>query len=58
LRPDLTLDEYAKQVDSEQTTDRTMTPLLRYGLKFLGVIRDYMPDEESANAGALLEWTP
>ena len=38
--------------------NRTHRALLRYGLTFLGVIHDYMEDEESANAAALLEWKP
>ena len=42
----------------EQTFDRTLSVLLRYGLKFLDVIENYMPDEESGNAAALLEWIP
>jgi len=38
--------------------DRTLTPLLRYGLSLVGVIEGYMEDEESGNAAALLEWRP
>jgi len=49
---------YAEKVVAGETFDRTLTPLLRYGLKFLGVIEDYMEDVESGNAAALLEWTP
>ncbi len=54
----LTVEEYAQRVAQGDLTDRTMTPLLRYGLTFLGVIHGYMPDEESANSAALLEWKP
>lgn len=55
---DVTVEQYADAVVAGHLTDRTLTPLLRYGLRFLGVIRNYMPDFESDNAGALLEWTP
>jgi len=52
------VETYAAKVVSGEIDDRILTPLLRYGLKFLGVIKNYMEDVESANAGALLEWTP
>jgi hypothetical protein len=48
-------DDYGCAVAAGETVDRTLTPLLRYGLDYLGLIRDYMPDEESANAAALLQ---
>lgn len=50
--------EYAEQVVAGEIQDRTLTPLLRYGLRFLCVLDDYMEDHESANSAALLEWTP
>jgi len=50
-----TVEEYAERVAIGYLRDRTMTPLLRLGLSFVGVIMDYMPDEESGNAGAILE---
>ena len=53
-----TVESYASWVVEGGGTDRTLTPLLRYGLRFLGVIHDYMKDEESANAAALLDWQP
>jgi GNAT superfamily N-acetyltransferase len=53
--PETTPRTYAQKVTHEEITDRTLTPLLRYGLTFLGVIEDYMEDEESGNAAALLE---
>jgi GNAT superfamily N-acetyltransferase len=56
--PGVSVEEYAEEVANGKATDRTLTPLLRYGLRFLGVIRNYMPDFESNDAGALLEWTP
>jgi GNAT superfamily N-acetyltransferase len=53
----MSVDEYAQRVVSGELSDQTLTPLLRYGLTFLGVLHEYMEDQESANAGALLEWT-
>ncbi|MEA2552111.1 MAG: hypothetical protein QOJ65_287 [Fimbriimonadaceae bacterium] len=50
------VERYASEVVSGKAADRTLTPLLRYGLRFLSVIHDYMEDKESANAAALLEW--
>ena len=58
LHPGTTVEQYAEAVVRGRVIDRTLTPLLRYDLKFLGVIRDYMPDYESDDSGALLEWTP
>jgi len=46
---------YAAKVAAGEIVDRTLTPLLRYGLVYLGVIENYMEDVESANAAALLE---
>jgi GNAT superfamily N-acetyltransferase len=53
----LTPETYAEEVLNGRRVDRTLTPLLRYGLRFLMIIHRYMPDEESADCGALLEWT-
>jgi hypothetical protein len=50
--------DYAQQVVAGERVDRTLTPLLRYGMTFLDVLFDYMEDLESANAAALLEWKP
>lgn len=49
---------YAESVVDRQRTDPTLTPLLRTGLEYKGCIDAYMDDEESGNAGAILEWTP
>ena len=46
---------YAEKVLAGQLIDRTLTPLLRYGLTFIDVINDYMEDEESHNAAVLLQ---
>jgi GNAT superfamily N-acetyltransferase len=54
--PGISPSEYAFRVSQGQLTDRTLTPLLRYGLKLVGVIEGYMEDEESRNVAALLEW--
>jgi ribosomal protein S18 acetylase RimI-like enzyme len=51
-------EEYAQSVVLGTLTDRTMSPLLRYGLRFQGIIHDHMEDEESGNAAAILVWTP
>ncbi len=56
--PRVSVEEYAKRVVEGEVVDRTLTPLLTYKLKFLGVIENYMEDIESANAAALLEWNP
>lgn len=50
--------QFCEEVVSGTRTDRTLTPLLRYGLKFTDVLEDYMDDPESGNAAALLEWRP
>jgi ribosomal protein S18 acetylase RimI-like enzyme len=54
----LTLNDYCLRVASLEYNDRTLTPLLKLGLTFLDVIEDYMDDQESGNAAALLEWRP
>ena len=56
--PSTTIETYANRVVSGETQDRTLTPLLKYGLRFLQVIPNYMEDLESANSAALLEWIP
>jgi hypothetical protein len=53
-----TPEDYIAAVESRQATDRTLTPMLRVGLKVSGVIIDYMEDPESHNAAAVLEWRP
>ncbi len=57
-RRDSTKALYALAVVRGEARDRTLTPLLRYGLRYRGVIEGYMDDEESGDAAALLEWTP
>jgi GNAT superfamily N-acetyltransferase len=58
LYPGSTVEDYADNVVRGSAQDRTLTPLLRYGLTFRGVIHEYMDDYESDNSAALLEWRP
>lgn len=53
-----TVEEYCEAVVTGVIQDRTLSPLLRMGLSFCGVIHSYMEDEESGNAAASLEWKP
>ncbi len=50
--------DYAVEVAAGMRVDRTLTPLLRFGLTLVEVVHEYMPDEESRDAAALLEWRP
>lgn len=47
---------YCEDVKFGHRTDRTLTPLLSYGLYLADVLEDYMDDIESGNSAALLEW--
>lgn len=49
---------YVGLVQTNELSDRTLTPLLRMGCTPVGVHANYMDDAESANGAALLEWTP
>lgn len=49
---------YAEAVVAGTLSDRTLTPLLRMGTQFIGVIENHMDDEESGHAAAILEWRP
>ncbi len=53
---DISVSDYACLVVDGKAVDRTLTPLLRYGLTYKGIVENYMEDQESGNAGALLEW--
>jgi len=48
--------DYAHAVAEGILTDRTLTPLLRMGTQWKGVIENHMDDEESGHAAAILEW--
>ena len=50
--------EYGRKVVAGETSDRTLTPLLRYGLTMTAVLEDHIDDPESGNASAALEWQP
>jgi GNAT superfamily N-acetyltransferase len=49
---------YVEAVAAGERADRTLTPLLRYGLRVVACIEGFMHDAESGDAAALLEWTP
>jgi GNAT superfamily N-acetyltransferase len=49
---------YCRQVVRGSEVDATLTPLLRLGLRYVGVAYGHMEDEESGDAAAILEWTP
>lgn len=57
-RRDATYPEYCLAVVNGLVRDRTLTPLLRCGLQYHGVIENYMEDNESGDGAALLEWKP
>ena len=50
--------QYCEDVKFGQRADRTLTPLLRYGLFLADVLENHMDDPESGNAAALLEYKP
>ncbi|MEZ5163321.1 MAG: GNAT family N-acetyltransferase [Fimbriimonadaceae bacterium] len=52
------LEEYCRLVEMGKLSDRTLSPLLRYGLRREGVIENYIEDIESANAACVLVWEP
>ncbi len=47
--------QYVQAVLNHQIEDRTLTPLVKIGLQFQGLIPDYLDDPESGNFGAILE---
>ncbi len=47
--------DYAWKVAKGLAEDSTITPLLRIGLEYKGVLENYMDDPESGHAGAILE---
>lgn len=50
--------EYVEQVRLGRSFDRTLSPLLKYGLTIVGIHTNYMEDSESSNNAALLQWSP
>lgn len=53
-----THEQYCDLVVASSLADPTLTPLLRMGMCFRGLAYDYMEDEESGDAAAVLEWEP
>jgi GNAT superfamily N-acetyltransferase len=49
---------YCQDVLCGRLTDRTLTPLLRYGLTMTAVLQNHWDDPESGHAAAQLEWRP
>ncbi len=49
---------YCDAVVADSVQDRTLTPLLKFGLTYCGIVENYMDDQESENSAALLEWRP
>lgn len=52
------IEDYAQAVVNGEQIDRTLTPLLRYGLTFVGIAHGHMEDSDSGSAAAILEWKP
>ena len=55
---DSSQERYCEAVVKGETSDRTLSALLRYGLSFVGVVHGHMNDAESGDAAAVLEWAP
>ncbi len=49
---------YGKEVCDQVRSDRTLTPLLRYGLTMISVLENHWDDPESGNSAARFEWYP
>lgn len=56
--PNLSEVEYVDAVLKGELSDRTLTPFLKIGLRFINLRKDFMPDPESRNFSCLLEWKP
>lgn len=56
--PGAQAEDYVQAVVESRVVDRTLTPMLRVGLRPGGVIRNYMEDPESHHSAAVLEWHP
>lgn len=52
----LTPEQYVEQVKLGERKDPVLTFLLKCGRMPVGVVRDYLDDEESGNNAALMEW--
>lgn len=51
-------DAYVNDVVTKKRSDRTLTPLLKYGMNIVKILPNHMDDEESRNTAILLEWKP
>lgn len=51
-------EQYCQLVAEGAVDDTTMTPLVRIGLRWTGIIPGHMEDLESGHAAAVLEWSP
>ncbi len=49
---------FADAVAHSTAEDRTLSPLLKMGLTYRGIIEKHMDDPESGHAAAILEWRP
>ncbi|MBB6691131.1 GNAT family N-acetyltransferase [Cohnella xylanilytica] len=52
----LTPEQYVEQVKAGERKDPVLTFLLKCGRMPVGVVRDYLDDEESGHNAALMEW--
>jgi GNAT superfamily N-acetyltransferase len=52
----MSADEYVGAVQRRELIDRTLTPLLKYGLQVERVVPGYLEDPESCDVGCRLEW--
>jgi len=50
--------EYTQLVSEGKVVDRTLTPMIKFGLKLEGIVEGHMNDAESGNAAAVLVWVP
>lgn len=48
--------QYCREVDQGIRFDRTLSPLLKYGVNFRKILADHWDDPESGNFAASLEW--
>jgi ribosomal protein S18 acetylase RimI-like enzyme len=53
--PELSPEEYSGRVAAGVINDRTMTPLLKMGLYYVGIAHEFLDDDESRDCGAVLE---
>ena len=54
--PDLSAEDYVKDVQSGKRKDQVLTFMLKQGLQVKQIIPDYLDDEESRNYGVIVAW--